>query len=100
MHTYIDLYFSPNGANPLAIAERLRERAGVTFIVGPHDIAFEWQTVEEFRSKLSAIHEALRGSDASYRVESVEESPEFIEPTTWPPSLVRSLPAHPGYRRP
>jgi hypothetical protein len=97
MHTYVDLYFSPNGENPLAIADRLRRQAGVSLIVGPHDIAFEWQTVEEFRTKLSAIHDALQGSDASYRVESVEESPEFIEPTTWPPTIVRSQPSHPGY---
>jgi hypothetical protein len=96
MYTYIDIFFSPDGTNPLDIAERLRSEASLPFIVGPHDILFEWRTVEEFRERMTRIHAALRGTGATYRVQSVEDTPSFVEPASWPPTLVR-VPEHPAY---
>jgi len=96
MHSYIDLYFTPDSESPLEISKRVRNIAGLPFIVGPHDLAFEWRTEEEFRSTLSKVHEALKGTGVFYRVETVAEEPTFVEPVAWP-----SLPAvdrlHPAY---
>ncbi len=97
MHSYIDLYFSPEGPSPLEVAERLRTKAGLAFVIGPHDLAFEWQTVEEFRASLHRIHDALQGMGVTYRVETVPEDPAFVEPIPWPPPLHRGHPNHPGY---
>ena len=61
MHTYVDLYFSPDGISPLLIAERLREHAGLSFIVGTHDLVFEWSSVKQFRERLQKLHKPSRG---------------------------------------
>jgi hypothetical protein len=97
MHTYVDLYFTPEGVSPLAVAERLQQQAGLTFIVGPHDLVFEWEGVEQFRETLGKIHEALRGSGVTYRVESTVDDPMFVEPAAWPPALHEGPAQHPGY---
>ena len=101
MRTYIDLYFAPESASPLDLARRIRERAGLGFIIGPHDLAFDRTTVDEFRSTLARLHDALKGSGALYRVETVPEEPTFVEPVPWPPPLRPGGPAQPpAYDRP
>jgi hypothetical protein len=97
MHSYIDLYFAAEGVSPLEISKRLRASAGVEFIIGPHDVAFEWHTVEEFQVKLEKIHAALKGTGVFYRIETVSDEPGFVEPVVWPPPLIRGNVAHPGY---
>lgn len=97
MYTYIDLYFTPESAPPLEIAKRLRERAGLSFIIGPHDLAFEWSTEEEFHERLGRVHEALKGTGVLYRVETAPEDPTFIAPIPWPPPMPRNDPVHPAY---
>jgi hypothetical protein len=97
MFSYVDLYFTPEGMDPLEVATRLRHAAKVTFIVGPHDLCFEWKSVEEFRARMGLIHAALLGTGVSYRVESVEEHPAFVEPETWPPAFVQEPPHNPAY---
>jgi len=97
MHSYIDLYFTPEGVSPLEVSERLRKTAGLSFIIGPHDLAFEWETVEQFREQLHRVHEALRGLGVSYRVETVAEDPAYVEPIPWPPAFNRGPTTHPGY---
>ncbi len=97
MHTYVDLYFSPDGVSPLKIAERLREHAGLSFIVGTHDLVFEWSSVKEFRERLQKLHDALKGTGVTYHCESVIDDPTFIEPTPWPPPLPGVARENPGY---
>jgi len=97
MHSYIDLYFSPEGVSPLDVADRLRSMAGLSFVVGNHDLAFEWDTVDQFRATLGKIHTALKGTGVSYRVETVAEEPAFVPPVPWPPILPRSPSTHPGF---
>ncbi len=97
MHTYIDLYFTPDSASPLEIAKRVRQHAGLSFIIGPHDLAFEWKTEAEFHECLEKIHSALKGTGVLYRVETVAEDPGYIEPIPWPPPLPRNDPIHPAY---
>lgn len=97
MHSYIDLFFAAEGVSPLEISERLEKMAGMEFIIGPHDIAFEWHTVDEFRAKLTRVHAALQGTGVFYRIETVTDEPGFVEPVVWPPPAVQSHTVHPGY---
>ena len=96
MHSYIDLYFTPESLSPLEIAKRLRAHAGLSFIIGPHDFVFEWKTEEEFHEQLERIHKALKGTGVLYRVETVQEDPTYIEPIPWPPPMPRDDTLHPG----
>lgn len=89
MRSYIDLYFAPGEMTPLEIAERVRRATGLSFVRGPHDLLFEWETEEEFRAMLGKIHAALRGSGAFYRVETVDDGPQFVAPIPWPAPLSR-----------
>jgi hypothetical protein len=97
MHTYVDLYFSPDGTSPLEISDRLRAMAGLSFIVGSHDLVFEWSSVKQFRERLQKLHDALRGTGVTYQLESVIDDPTFIEPTPWPPPLPGRARENPGY---
>ena len=97
MHTYVDLYFTPESASPLVLSERLRSIAGLSFIIGPHDLVFEWNLEHEFQERLARIHEALKGSGVLYRVETVSEAPDFVPPMPWPPPMPRRDPEHPGF---
>ncbi len=97
MHSYIDLFFAGEGVSPLAVSDRVRSLAGLDFIIGPHDIAFEWHTVDEFREKLGKVHSALKGTGVFYRIETVTDEPGFVEPAVWPPPALQSHTTHPGY---
>jgi hypothetical protein len=97
MHSYIDLYFSPEGVSPLDVSDRLRAMAGLSFVVGSHDLAFEWDTVDQFRATLGKIHAALKGTGVIYRVETVAEEPAFVDPVPWPPMLPHHPATHPGF---
>jgi hypothetical protein len=97
MHSYIDLYFTSEGVTPLEISDRVRAAAGLEFIIGPHDITFEWHTVEEFRAKLGKVHAALKGTGVFYRIETVSDEPGFVEPVVWPPLAGPDSRTHPGY---
>jgi hypothetical protein len=91
MRSYIDLYFTPGPILPVEISKRLMRTAGLSFIVGTHDLTFQWTTEEEFYGRLAKVHAALEGTGVSYRVETVIEGPESITPIPW-----SSLPPHSG----
>jgi hypothetical protein len=97
MHSYVDLYFAANGASPFEVSDRLKSAVGLEFIIGPHDVAFEWHTVEEFRERLTKLHRALDGTGVVYHIETVSDEPGFVEPVVWPPPISRGTPTHPGY---
>jgi len=97
MHSYVDLFFTPESVTPFEISDRLKRVAGLSFIIGHHDLTFEWRTEKEFQERLSRIHEALQGTGVLYRVETVPDEPGFIEPVPWPPPLSRDDAIHPGY---
>jgi hypothetical protein len=90
MRSHIDLYFAPGDVTPLEIADRIHRATGLPLVRGPHDLSFEWETVEQFRGILSKVHAALRGSGAFYRVETVIDTPEFAAPLPGPPPLSRA----------
>ena len=95
MRSYIDLYFAPGDVRQLEIADRLRASTGLGFVRGPHDLAFDWSTVAEFRGMLDRVHAALRGTGAFYRVETVDEEPGFGPPVPWPAAPGPGR--HPGF---
>jgi len=97
MHSYVDLYFTPESLSPLEISDRLKSVAGLSFIMGAHDLVFEWANEKEFRERLAKVHEALKGTGILYRVETVSDDPGFIEPLPWPPPMPRRDPVHPAY---
>ena len=97
MHSYVDLYFTPDSASPLELSERLRAVAGLSFIIGPHDLVFDWDTEHEFKERLAKIHDALQGSRVLYRIETVSDAPDFVPPVSWPPPMPRRDPEHPGF---
>lgn len=96
MHTYVDLYFTSESVSPLEISERVKRIAGLSFIIGRHDLEFDWADEADFKDRLSRIHEALKGTGVLYRVETLLDAPEFVA-VPWPPPLNRSDPVHPGY---
>jgi hypothetical protein len=96
MHSYIDLYFTPDSLPPPEILKRVRAATGLSFIRGPHDIMFEWKTEEEFRATLSKIHAALKGTGVLYRVETVSDETSFVPPVPWP-ALPQADKLHPVY---
>ena len=96
MHSYIDLFFTPESASPIEISKRVRKTAGLAFIVGPHDLAFEWSTEEEFRDTLRKVHDALKGTGVFYRVETVSDDTTFVEPIPFP-ALPQGDRLHPAY---
>ncbi len=99
MHSYVDFYFSPDGASPIDVAERVRDRIGLVPIVGAHDLVFEWSTVEEFRRVLRQLHDAVQGTGTKYRIETVAEDPQFVEPIPWPPAIHAGPSRHPAFGR-
>lgn len=99
MHTYVDLYFSPDDVSPLDLAAKVREVAGLEFVIGPHDLVFEWSAVEEFRATLARVHRAFAGTGIHYRIETVLDEPTFVAPVPWPPPLPGRATPHPGYDR-
>lgn len=97
MRTYVDISFSSDGTVATVVADRIREIAHVSLITGEHDIVFDWTTVEEFRERIRAIHNALAGTRAMYRVETVLEDGEGGLLSSWPPSLRAEPEENPGY---
>ncbi|HTW55764.1 MAG TPA: hypothetical protein VMG36_04870 [Thermoplasmata archaeon] len=98
MRSYVDLYFAPGDVTSLEIADRIRRATGLEFVLGPHDLLFEWETVDQFRGTLQKIHDALRGTGAFYRVETVVDDPSFVPPVAWPPPIEGGPPGHhPAY---
>src|SRR5208282_26967 len=97
MRSYVDLYFTPESVSPLEISKRLLSIAGMSFIIGPHDLVFDWENEQDFQGRLGRVHDALKGTGVLYRIETVAEEPGVIEPLPWPPPMPPRDPVHPGF---
>jgi len=95
MRSYIDLYFTAETLPPRELSKRLLQMANLSFIVGSHDLTFEWRTEEEFEARLGKLHSALKGTGVTYRVETIVEDQAAIPPVSWPPPVPRSKPIRP-----
>jgi hypothetical protein len=100
MRTYVDLTFSADGPSPVELAEEFKRVMGLSFIVGEHDLVFEWETPEEFRERLEQIHQILRPTGAYYRVATAEEEVGISPAVAWPPALNAEPRPHPAYSEP
>jgi hypothetical protein len=99
MITFIDLTFSPRGTPAGVVIDRLQRLSGVSSVMGEHDLLFHWQRPDEFSAQLAAIHEALQGTEATYRIFTVEDSYQSREPPRWFPAVDPEPSDHPAYPR-
>jgi hypothetical protein len=99
MRTYIDISFSSGGMPPSALIKRFQGLSEAKFILGEHDIAFEWNTVEEFQRRMDAIHVAFGGTGVTYRVHTVPDESDLRPPVAWPPSTAPTVDENPAYPR-
>lgn len=95
--TYVDLTFAAAGASVLVVVRKLQDHAGVSFITGEHDLYFDWQSQPEFDTHMTDIHNALRGTGATYRVHTVLENTPWTEPVAWPPPLDTAVGENPAF---
>ena len=73
MRTFVDITFAAGGVTPAKVVERLSRVRDISFLKGPHDVVFHWETTEEFWQRVGAIHQALHGTGATYRLETIDD---------------------------
>ena len=97
MRTYIDISFSSGGMIPTVVIERIQSLAEVKFILGEHDIVFDWRTVAEFQRVMKSVHAAFGGTGVTYRVHTVADESDLRPPVVWPPTDSPALEENPAY---
>lgn len=100
MITFVDLTFSPKGMAASAVVARLQKIPGVTSVMGEHDVMFHWRTNQEFDHHLQLVHKALEGTEATYRVSTVEDSYQSLDPVPWIGPMDSAPPHHPAVQGP
>jgi hypothetical protein len=75
MKTYIDMIFGPDSADPSEVLKEM-EKIGLTPIFGVHDLVMVWESEEEFRTLFKDVKTILRNLKISYRLITVEDTPE------------------------
>ena len=97
--TFVDLTFSASGTNVVVVVRHLQKLSGIAFITGEHDLYFDWHDENEFESRATAIHEALAGTGATYRVHTVADRTVAPEPMAWPPVPSQTPEENPAFPR-
>jgi hypothetical protein len=97
MITFVDLTFSPKGLPAGAVIAELTKIPGVSSVMGEHDVMFRWKVSSEFDAKTRAIHAALDGTGATYRVFTVEDSYQSRDPVPWIQPVEERTAHHPAY---
>lgn len=97
--SFIDISFASSGMNASVVARRLQNLAHVTFISGEHDLYFDWKDIDEFDSHIKAIHDALVGTGAGYRVHTQSEGSQWSKPASWPPPGVETPEENPAFAK-
>ena len=98
--TYVDISFSSSGMDAHAVARRLQRLAKVTLVAGDHDLYFDWKDTAEFEVHISAIHRALAGTGATYRVRTEVDPAATGKPVGWLPPLEDGPVPNPAYPEP
>lgn len=100
--TYVDLTMSADGSDVVSVMGHLQGIGEIHFVTGDHDLYFDWESTAEFESRAKAIHLALGGTGATYRVHTeASGSPDHLL-VPWPPPLgevPEENPAYAGGRR-
>lgn len=97
MITYVDLFFPSGEKTASDVAAQLKEKVGLSFIRGTHDVCFRWENDGEFELWIERIHQALDGTGVIYRFTSKEEDKELTTDFVgWPPV---GIPGQPLARR-
>jgi hypothetical protein len=97
MITFVDLAFSPEGRPSTQVVAKLQSLEGISSVMGEHDVMFRWKTAAEFEKRMGSIHAALKGSGATYRVFTVEDSYQSRDPVPWISTLEGQPAHHPAY---
>lgn len=73
MKTYLTVTFYSEGANPIAVVERLRS-LGFKPVSGVHDHVYDWGRkkveLEDILEIASSVHETLKGLKVFYKLET------------------------------
>jgi hypothetical protein len=96
---FVDLTLSTDKTNVIDVGHKLQSLSTISLIQGDHDLMFRWTTVSEFEERVCAIHRALVSTGATYRVHTVEERLDALEPVAWAPLIDMELKENPAYRR-
>jgi hypothetical protein len=99
VRTFVDITYTTGGASPAKVFERLFQVHDLTFVKGPHDVVFHWQTPKEFWDYVTAIHNALNGTGVNYRLETIDDEAFVPELSPWVGSFQQAEEAHPGFDR-
>ncbi|MBU5557607.1 MAG: hypothetical protein KQA33_00855 [Candidatus Aenigmarchaeota archaeon] len=67
MRTYVKFHFSSEGASPLEIIRKVRER-GWAPEVGQYDASKEFTKEEEYLNIVTELHEILKGTGTLYKL--------------------------------
>lgn len=81
----------------MVVVRKLQHLMHITFISGEHDLYFDWTSPEEFESRLKAVHEALVGTGATYRVHTQTEHSPWAKPSPWPPPISEAPEENPAF---
>jgi len=65
MKLYLKLYFASEGKNPLDVLRDV-EAIGFSPVVGDYDCVAEFKSPEEYGQLVRRLHMALKGSQATY----------------------------------
>ena len=73
MKTYLTIWFSSEGADPLTVAQTLQSM-GFKPIKGPHDHVYDWKkepTLDDVLQLVNNVHQTLKGLNVLYKIETV-----------------------------
>lgn len=83
VRTFVDITFAAGGGSPATVVGRLSQVRDLSFLKGPHDAVFHWETPEEYWHHVAAIHQALRGTGATYRLETLDDQGVVPVVSSW-----------------
>jgi hypothetical protein len=99
VRTFVDLTFAGGGLGPAKVIERLAQVHNVSFLKGPHDLVFHWETTKEYWQRVAAIHQALHGTGVTYRLATADDQGVVSVVGPWRGSLSESEEENPTVDR-
>ena len=72
MKLYVQLEFSPDGADPFTIVTEMH-KLGFFTVLGDYDFSFEFEKPEEYRKVVLLMHELLKGTGVRYSLSTKKQ---------------------------